>query len=41
MLDLGLVAEQAGRWLAPAPVIECQVAARLLAQSGSAVASRR
>jgi alkylation response protein AidB-like acyl-CoA dehydrogenase len=38
MLDLGLVAEQAGRWLAPAPVIECQVAARLLAKLGSAVA---
>jgi len=38
MLDLGLVAEQAGRWLAPAPVIECQVAARLLAHVGSAVA---
>jgi len=38
MLDLGLVAEQAGRWLAPAPVIECQVAARLLAKVSSAVA---
>jgi alkylation response protein AidB-like acyl-CoA dehydrogenase len=38
VLDLGLVAEQAGRWLAPAPVIECQVAARLLARVGSAVA---
>ena len=38
MLDLALVAGQAGRWLAPAPVIECQVAARLLAKVGSAVA---
>jgi alkylation response protein AidB-like acyl-CoA dehydrogenase len=38
MVDLGLVAEQAGRWLAPAPVIECQVAARLLAKVGSAAA---
>ncbi len=38
MLDLGLVAEQAGRWIAPAPVIECQVAARLLAKVGSGVA---
>jgi alkylation response protein AidB-like acyl-CoA dehydrogenase len=35
MVDLGLVAEQAGRWLAPAPVIECQVAARLLARVGT------
>jgi alkylation response protein AidB-like acyl-CoA dehydrogenase len=31
MLDLSLVAEQVGRALAPAPVIEAQVAARLLA----------
>ena len=38
LLDLGLVAEQAGRSLVPAPVIECQVAARLLAKAGSAVA---
>lgn len=38
MLDLGLVAEQAGRWLAPAPLIECQVAARLLAKLSSGVA---
>jgi alkylation response protein AidB-like acyl-CoA dehydrogenase len=34
-LDLALVAEQVGRALAPAPVIEAQVAARLLAQIGS------
>ena len=31
LLDLALVAEQVGRALAPAPVIEAQVAARLLA----------
>ena len=30
MVDLALVAEQVGRFLAPAPVIEAQVAARLL-----------
>jgi alkylation response protein AidB-like acyl-CoA dehydrogenase len=36
MLDLVLVAEQLGRALAPAPVIEAQVAARLLASAGSA-----
>lgn len=39
LLDLGLVAEQAGRSLAPAPVIECQVAARLLASVGTAAAA--
>jgi alkylation response protein AidB-like acyl-CoA dehydrogenase len=38
MLDLGLVAEEAGRWLVPAPVIECQITARLLAKAGSAFA---
>ena len=32
LLDLALVAEQAGSWLAPAPIIETQVAARLLAR---------
>jgi alkylation response protein AidB-like acyl-CoA dehydrogenase len=35
LLDLALVAEQVGRALAPAPVIEAQVAARLLAADGS------
>jgi alkylation response protein AidB-like acyl-CoA dehydrogenase len=35
MVDLALVAEESGRWLAPAPVIECQVTARLLARVGS------
>ena len=34
LLDLALVAEQVGRALAPAPVIEAQVAARLLAAVG-------
>jgi alkylation response protein AidB-like acyl-CoA dehydrogenase len=34
-LDLALVAEQQGRAVAPAPVIEAQVAARLLARVGS------
>jgi alkylation response protein AidB-like acyl-CoA dehydrogenase len=33
-LDLAVVAEQQGRFLAPAPVIETQVAARLLARLG-------
>jgi alkylation response protein AidB-like acyl-CoA dehydrogenase len=33
-LDLALVAEQHGRFVAPAPVIETQVAARLLARVG-------
>lgn len=35
LLDLALVAEQHGRHLGPAPLIEAQVAARLLARSGS------
>jgi alkylation response protein AidB-like acyl-CoA dehydrogenase len=35
LLDLALVAEQIGRHLAPAPVIETQVAARLLAAISS------
>ncbi|HEV7757784.1 MAG TPA: acyl-CoA dehydrogenase family protein, partial [Acidimicrobiales bacterium] len=34
VLDLALVAEQHGRFVAPAPVIEAQVAARLLAAAG-------
>jgi alkylation response protein AidB-like acyl-CoA dehydrogenase len=34
VLDLALVAEQQGRFVAPAPVIEAQVAARLLAAAG-------
>ena len=36
MVDLALVAEQHGRFVAPAPVIEAQVAARLLARAGAA-----
>jgi len=32
LLDLALVAEQHGRYLAPAPLVEAQVAARLLAR---------
>jgi alkylation response protein AidB-like acyl-CoA dehydrogenase len=36
LLDLALVAEQHGRAVAPAPLIEAQVAARLLARLGSA-----
>ena len=35
LLDLVLVAEQVGRAMAPAPVIESQVAARLLARCGT------
>lgn len=35
LLDLALVAEQQGRNLAPAPVIEAQVAARLLSRVGT------
>ena len=35
LLDLALVAEQVGKALAPAPVIEAQVAARLLAATAS------
>jgi alkylation response protein AidB-like acyl-CoA dehydrogenase len=38
MVDLSLVAEESGRWLAPAPLIECQVTARLLARAASAPA---
>lgn len=38
LLDLSLVAEQLGRALAPAPVLETQVVARLLAAVGSAAA---
>jgi alkylation response protein AidB-like acyl-CoA dehydrogenase len=37
-LDLALVAEQHGRFVAPAPLIEAQVAARLLAAVGEASA---
>ena len=36
LLDLALVAEQLGRAAAPAPVLEAQVAARLLAAVGPA-----
>jgi alkylation response protein AidB-like acyl-CoA dehydrogenase len=39
LLDLALVAEEVGRALAPAPVVETQVAARLLAAAGSDPAS--
>ncbi len=39
LLDLALVAEQHGRHLGPAPLIEGQVAARLLARAGSHVAT--
>jgi len=35
LVDLALVAEQVGRFVAPAPVIEAQVAARLLARLGA------
>ena len=38
MLDLALVAEQHGRFLGAAPLIEAQVAARLLARAGSPAA---
>jgi alkylation response protein AidB-like acyl-CoA dehydrogenase len=38
LLDLELVAEQHGRYLGSAPVIEAQVAARLLARLGTAAA---
>lgn len=38
MEDLALVAEQHGRFIAPAPVIEAQVAARLLARLGTPAA---
>lgn len=36
-VDLALVAEQQGRFVAPVPVIEAQVAARLLARLGAGV----
>jgi alkylation response protein AidB-like acyl-CoA dehydrogenase len=39
LLDAALVAEEVGRALAPAPVIESQVAARLLAGVGTAAAA--
>jgi alkylation response protein AidB-like acyl-CoA dehydrogenase len=35
LLDLALVAEQHGRYVAPTPMIEAQVAARLLARAGA------
>jgi alkylation response protein AidB-like acyl-CoA dehydrogenase len=38
LLDLAVVAEQHGRFVAPAPVVEAQVAARLLARLGQAAA---
>jgi alkylation response protein AidB-like acyl-CoA dehydrogenase len=38
VLDLALVAEQHGRALGPAPLLECQVACRLLARAGGPVA---
>ena len=41
LLDLALVAEQLGLAVAPAPVIECQVAARLLARVDPAAARDR
>lgn len=40
LLDLALVAEQHGRFLAPAPLIEAQVAARLLARMTGEAAGR-
>jgi alkylation response protein AidB-like acyl-CoA dehydrogenase len=39
MLDLELVAEQHGRALGPAPLLESQVACRLLARTGGAAAT--
>jgi alkylation response protein AidB-like acyl-CoA dehydrogenase len=39
LLDLALVAEQHGRHLGPAPLIETQVAARLLARVGAGAAA--
>ena len=39
LVDLALVAELTGRHVAPAPIIESQVAARLLAVSGSSAAA--
>ncbi|MBV9485485.1 MAG: acyl-CoA dehydrogenase [Frankiaceae bacterium] len=40
LIELALVAEQHGRYLAPAPMIEAQVAARLLAQVGGEPSDR-
>ena len=40
LLDLALVAEQHGRYLGPAPLVEAQVAARLLARIGSDAARK-
>ena len=39
LLDMALVAEQHGRHLGPAPLIEAQVAARLLARAGGHAAA--
>src|ERR671918_478500 len=39
LLDLALVAEQHGRYVAPAPLVEAQVAARLLARLPTAEAA--
>ena len=39
LLDMALVAEQHGRALGPAPLLEGQVAARLLARAGSDAAA--
>lgn len=39
LLDLALVAELAGRAVAPAPIVDAQVAARLLARTGDDTAS--
>ena len=39
LLDLALVAERHGQWLAPVPMIESQVAIRLLARCGAGAAS--
>lgn len=39
LLDLALVAEQHGRHLGPAPLVEAQVAARLLARAGGPAAA--
>src|SRR5580700_7784734 len=39
LLDLALVAEQHGRHLGPAPLVEGQVAARALARAGTGAAT--
>jgi alkylation response protein AidB-like acyl-CoA dehydrogenase len=39
-VDLALIAEQQGRYVAPVPIIEAQVAARLLARLGGEPSSR-